>query len=151
LPSSAVLSQHVKVDATDPDATNPDAAVDGEAPNDGAAEPAASAAGTAQMEKSVKRICILAAVLLLLWGLVRSMRRCRCRLGTLGRDRGTSAIHIANTLHLGPKHYLAVAVCEQKKFLIGISPHSIGLISPLEATESANLPTKNASPLEKLP
>ena len=82
----------------------------------------------ANLRSSVTKLCVGAAILLLLWGSVNVMRR--RRYDRSGED-GRSAIQIVSKLSLGQKHYLAVVSCEQKRFLIGITQNGIGRIGTL--------------------
>ncbi|MDR0340472.1 MAG: flagellar biosynthetic protein FliO [Puniceicoccales bacterium] len=94
---------------------------------------------------SVERICLGAAALLLLWGLVLAMRSRRCRLSSLGKDSG-GQIRIVQTRRLGNRQCLAVVACERKKFLIAITSQNIELIDDLDGEERT--PQKNAFPEE---
>lgn len=80
------------------------------------------------LDAAVAKICVCAAILLLLWGAVSVMRR--RRYAKFGCD-GNSAIQIVSRLSIGQKHHLAVVSCEQKRFLIGITQHGIGRIGSL--------------------
>jgi flagellar biogenesis protein FliO len=95
------------------------------------------------LARSVEKICLGAAALLLLWGLVSAIRSRRYRLSSFAMD-SDSQIRIVQTRRLGDKQCLAVVACERKKFLIAITPQNIGLIGSLDGVEPA--PQKNASP-----
>jgi flagellar protein FliO/FliZ len=49
--------------------------------------------------------------------------------------RETSRLAIEETRSLGNRQYLVVASCDGKKFLLGVCPGRIDLLSPLDASE----------------
>ncbi len=57
--------------------------------------------------------------------------------GGLGMVRSEKKLAIAETKSLGNRQYLVVATYEDKKFLLGVCPGRIDLLTPLDGSKSA--------------
>jgi flagellar biogenesis protein FliO len=111
------------------------------------ADGASSGGPMRSLEATATKICVVAAVLLLLIGLINGMRR---RSAVLGGFGGKNAIQIISKLSLGQRHHLVVVAYEQNKFLISIGPNGVGPVGPLDGA-AKKVFQENASPEGKMP
>lgn len=84
------------------------------------------------LEKSVAKMVAYLAILATMGFYIAHLKR---KGGIFKSAKKNSRIHIAETLSLGSKHYLAVVECETQRFLVGVSSSGIQAIGELHETK----------------
>jgi flagellar protein FliO/FliZ len=98
-----------------------------------------SAAHSASADGSGRSFLLVGAFLLALGGGWLVLRRRGLPLSrVVGAKR--SLLRVEETKSLGNRQYLVVAGCEGRRFLLGVTPGRIQLLSPLDDAEDAVVP-----------